>query len=729
MFRSRTHHGFNEHEAIAQAVDRSQAVISFDIAGTILHANANFLRAMGYELDEVVGRHHRMFLSAEEAGSAAYQAFWERLRRGEYQSAEYLRHGKGGREVWIQATYNPVLDGAGKPVKVVKFATDITDAKLRQADYQGKVEAIHRSQAVIEFAMDGTILDANANFLAALGYSLDEVRGRHHSIFLEPAERDGAEYRRFWAALRDGKFQTAEYRRRHKDGRDVWIQASYNPVMDPAGRLLKVVKFATDVTAEKLRNVEIAAKLDAIDRSQALIEFSTDGTILHANPNFLQVMDYSLAEIQGKHHSIFVDPVERKSAEYAAFWDRLRAGQFQKAEFCRYAKGGRKVWIQATYNPVMDAAGRPFKVLKFATDITETIAQREQVRLLSLVANETSNSVLITDAQGLIEYVNPGFERLAGFSAREAVGKKPGTLLQGPATSQATRAEIRKALAAHTPYYGEILNYTRDKRPYWISLSINPVFGDDGQLERYVSISTDVTETKQHALEHATKLDAIGATNAICEWSADGVLLAANRFMRHLRPDLDPQRSNLSRLLGMSDLPGMAGQGPVRREITWPREGGGTLWLDGVFSVLTTIEGKVDKVLMCAVDATTRHATIEQTNAALEEVFASSRKINEIVDFISTIALQTNLLALNATIEAARAGDSGKGFAVVAKEVRLLAERAGGASTEITALVGESSRTLKILAQRLDQLNKPEDIKPEAATKAEPAPPALLQAA
>ncbi len=237
-----------ERDAVYNAIERSQAVIEFTMDGTIINANKNFLDAMGYTLDEVIGRHHSIFVDPHYAQSREYESFWENLRRGEYATAEYQRFGKGGKEVWIQASYNPILDLSGKPFKVVKFATDITKEKMRNADFSGQIAAIGKSQAVIEFAMDGTILNANKNFLDAMGYTLDEIKGKHHRIFVDQKYAQSCEYEDFWEKLRRGEYATAEYQRFGKGGKEVWIQASYNPILDLSGRPFKVVKFATDVT-------------------------------------------------------------------------------------------------------------------------------------------------------------------------------------------------------------------------------------------------------------------------------------------------------------------------------------------------------------------------------------------------------------------------------------------------------------------------------------------------
>ncbi|WP_027514964.1 PAS domain-containing methyl-accepting chemotaxis protein [Bradyrhizobium sp. WSM1417] len=370
-------------QAQIEAIGRSQAMIEFNLDGTIITANKNFLDALGYRLDEIQGKHHSMFVPAEQRDSAEYKAFWAALNRGEYQAREFKRIAKGDREVWIEASYNPVLDGNGKAVMVAKIATDITAKKIRSMADASKIAAISRAQAVIEFKLDGTVVTANENFCKALGYSLSEIEGKHHSLFVAQSERDGAAYREFWAALNRGEYQAGEYKRIGKGGREVWILASYNPLLDENGKPFGVAKFATDITAEKLKTADLAGQIAAIDKAQAVIEFNMDGTIITANSNFLGALGYSLAEIKGKHHSMFVEPSERDGNGYREFWAALNRGQYQAAEYKRIGKGGREVYIQASYNPIMDLNGKPFKVVKYATDVTKQVLVRmgnERVR-------------------------------------------------------------------------------------------------------------------------------------------------------------------------------------------------------------------------------------------------------------------------------------------------------------------------------------------------------------
>jgi methyl-accepting chemotaxis protein len=252
--------------------------------------------------------------------------------------------------------------------------------RARAAQNQSLLDAISQSQAIIEFTPDGTIVNANANFLSVMGYTLGEIAGQHHRLFVHPADAAQPAYAQFWEQLGRGKFQSGEFRRFGKDGREVWIQASYNPVLDEAGMPVRIVKLATDITAEKQEAADAAGQLTAISRSQAVIEFTVTGEIMTANDNFCTVMGYDLSEIVGHHHRLFVSADEAQGAAYRNFWERLGAGEYQAAEYRRLGKGGREVWIQATYNPIFDAQGRVAKIVKYATDITE---QKKAVHLLS----------------------------------------------------------------------------------------------------------------------------------------------------------------------------------------------------------------------------------------------------------------------------------------------------------------------------------------------------------
>jgi len=238
-------------------------------------------------------------------------------------------------------------------------------------DEKYQLTAIDENFAVISFKPDGTILNANKNFLDILGYELGEIVGKKHSIFCDKDYASTKEYDEFWKKLNNGIAQISEFKRVRKSGESIFIQASYTPVKDSSGKVIKVIKFAQDITKRKLQTLDYSGQLDAISKSQAVIEFNMDGTIIKANKNFLDTLGYSEGEIIGKHHSIFCEASYKNSSEYKTFWEHLNQGQFESGEYLRIGKNGKEVWILASYNPIFDIDNKPFKVVKYATDITD----------------------------------------------------------------------------------------------------------------------------------------------------------------------------------------------------------------------------------------------------------------------------------------------------------------------------------------------------------------------
>jgi methyl-accepting chemotaxis protein len=427
-----------------EAINRARAVIEFSMDGTVQHANENFLKVLGYRLDEIQGKDHSMFVDPAYAASHEYLEFWTELRSGKIQAGVFKRFAKGGREVWIEGYYNPILDANGRPFKVVKFASDVTEQRLRSADLEGQLKAINKAQAVIEFKLDGTVMAANENFLNVLGYRLEEIQGRHHSMFVEPAFAASSEYREFWTNLNAGKYQAAEYKRIGKNGKEVWIQASYNPIFDLNGRPFKVVKYAIDVTASKLQNADYQGQIAAIHKAQAVIEFKLDGTVVTANDNFLKALGYRLEEIQGRHHSMFVEPTYAAGAEYRQFWADLNAGKYQAAEYKRIGKNGKEVWIQASYNPIFDLNNKPYKVVKYAIDTTETA---NLIKAVTQNANALAASS--EELTAVSEQMGSNAEETAAQSnvvsaASEQVSKNVQTVATGTEEMSASIKEIAK---------------------------------------------------------------------------------------------------------------------------------------------------------------------------------------------------------------------------------------------------------------------------------------------
>ncbi len=514
------------------AIDKVQAVIEFNMDGSIITANDNFLNAMGYRLDEVQGKHHSMFVEPEFKASAEYREFWEKLNRGEYESKEYKRIGKGGKEVWIRASYNPIMDLNGKPFKVVKYASDVTEQKVQHANFSGQINAIDKAQAVIEFNMDGTIITANDNFLNAMGYRLDEVQGKHHSMFVEPEFKASAEYREFWEKLNRGEYESKEYKRIGKGGKEVWIRASYNPIMDLNGKPFKVVKYASDVTEQKVQHANFSGQINAIDKAQAVIEFNMDGTIITANDNFLNVMGYSLDEIQGKHHGMFVEPEFKASAEYREFWEKLNRGEYESKEYKRIGKGGKEVWIMASYNPIFDLNGKPYKVVKYATDVTAAHEQDANVARLQGTIDGAMTAMMMIDRDFVITYANQSTIDLLtkheatlasvypGFKANAVLGVCIDTFHKNPAHQRQMLSNPN-----NLPYSTDITI-----GPLKFNLNVTAIMDAEGNYVGNALEWSDVTEAREQESNVARLQGTIdGAMTAMMMIDRDFVITYANQ--------------------------------------------------------------------------------------------------------------------------------------------------------------------------------------------------------
>lgn len=414
------------------------------------------------------------------------------------------------------------------------------------SDPEARLEALNRSQAIIEFNLDGMILNANSNFLASVGYTLAEIQGKHHSLFVEPAYRTSPEYAEFWKKLSAGEYQAARYKRLGKGGREIWIEASYNPLLGRNGKPFKIVKFAIDITAQMQEQAELRGQVEAIGKSQAMIAFDLDGNILDANHNFLSAMGYALDEIRGRHHSMFVEPASRTGSEYLEFWRKLKAGEYQSGQYKRLGKGGKEIWIEASYNPILDANGRPYKVVKYASDVTQQVNLLLQLRQIidknfgdidtalgrsNREANEAVQAV--NDTSGNVQMMASAAEELAASVSEIAQNMASSRVATDAAFTQATGAsEFTDKLSAATAAMGGIVSLIQNIAGQINLLALNATIEAARAGEAGRGFAVVATEVKNLAAQAARATAQITAEIDAVQSVSTGVVEALAKIQR-----------------------------------------------------------------------------------------------------------------------------------------------------------------------------------------------------
>jgi methyl-accepting chemotaxis protein len=401
------HGGANDCSGKAQAIDKAMATIELNLDGTVITANENFLKTLGYTLDEIKGQHHRMFCESTYVSSPEYAAFWAKLNRGESEAGVFRRLGKGNKEVWIQASYVPVVGVGDKPVKVVAFATDVTAHQRELDDFRDelkvRVDIMNTTSIVSESDLKGDIMTVNDKFLQVSKYQKNELIGHGHNTTRHP-DMPKDVFKQMWATIGRGQIFRGVVKNRAKDGTPYYVDAVIAPFVDKkTGKPRKYLGVRYDITEQEIQRQNMKGIMDAIDKSYACIEFKLDGTIVTANENFLKTLGYGLDEIKGQHQRMFCDAAYTSSGEYQAFWQKLNRGEFDTGQYRRLGKGGKEIWIQASYNPIKDEMGRPFKVVKFATDITAQKKAQQDLEACMAEAQKSLGALAEGDLTSVME--------------------------------------------------------------------------------------------------------------------------------------------------------------------------------------------------------------------------------------------------------------------------------------------------------------------------------------
>ena len=538
------------------------------------------------------------------------------------------------------------------------------------------------------------------------GYSAAEVIGENVAMLipseLRPNHDDYIDHHR---RTDEDKIvgRSREVQLQRKDDQRVWVQLSLSQIKVRGKK--HYTAFVRDVSAERQAREMMEQTLEqALD---AVVCIDEHNCVTFFNAAAERLWGYDRSEVLQQNVKMLVPHAIQPQHDDFVNANR-RTGQDKivgtSREVAIERKDGSQVWGQLSLSKVELEDKTLYTA--FVKDVTEEVARRSEMEMLSLVANETDNSVVITNPEGLVEYTNAGFERLTGYTFEEVKGQKPGHILQGPETSPATVERIRQEIRAQKPFYDEILNYTKAGEPYWISLSINPVFDKQGKLKNFISIQANVTEVKQMALDFTRKLEAIGEAMVMLELDADLNFMSQNRLMETRLAQAGTTQDLIKQIeQQLAKHSDQNGQDVISVAIDLNHREQ-PLSIDGRLCALKNMKGEVTQYVYFGVDITQRKQTVNETKAAMNDVVDVSRTISNIVGTITGISDKTNLLALNAAIEAARAGEAGRGFAVVADEVRQLASNSRTASDEIDGLVNETVAKINQLAQLLDKIDR-----------------------
>lgn len=691
----------NARETMQQTLEQAiDAVVTIDENNNITFFNKAAENLWGYERDEVLGQNVKMLVP--KAIQSNHDGYVNRNREtGENKivgtSREIEVPRKDGSTVWCNLALSKVeVDGK---IVYTAFVKDITKERdARETNNQTLEQAV---DAVVTIDEHNNVTFFNTAAEKLWGYSREQVVGQNVRMLVPKAIQ--ANHDSYVDANREtgenkivGTSREIEVPR--ADGSTVWCNLALSKV-EVSGKI-SYTAFVKDVTKEHEAREVINQTLEqAID---AVVTIDEHNNVTFFNAAAEKLWGYQRDEVIGQNVKLLVPHEIQK--HHDGYVNANRNSGINKIvgtsrEVPVFRKDGSQVWGNLSLSRV-NVGGKTLYTA-FVKDVTEEVNNRERMETLSLVADETDNSVVITDAKGRIEYVNPGFTRLTGYSFEEVAGKTPGSMLQGELTDKNTVAKIRERLADAKPFYEEILNYTKSGEPYWISLSINPIFDARGQVRKFVSVQANVTETKQNALESSSRMDAIRRSNAVVEWSPKGELVDVNEsFAKIVGRTVDEvlqlkQAYSLGSILESNEVAQVSAGQHLDKNLTL-NISDQEIFISANIQPIRNYQGDISRIVMYASDQTQRRAAINESSALMTDVLG---KISQIASDISTISKQTNLLSLNAGIESAQAGDAGQGFSIIAGEIRRLATGSSSSAKEINDMISTTR-------EKIDELNK-----------------------